>query len=142
MKYFNNIETITYDQLYSVKNIFARIILDYVSKDIVGYINLDQYRDPRLYMISNDLYGTPEYWWILSLLNNKYDIIYDMPLPLEILEAAAVGDGTLDAQTISDRYDELLSESTDKSKRYLKVIKPAYLNSVLVEIIQQLRSAK
>lgn len=139
MRYFNNIETITYDEIYSVKNIFSRVILDSISKDVIGYIDLNNYIDPRIYIISNRLYGTTQYWWILALLNNKYDIIYDMPLPMEILEAASVGSESeeLTPTEIVDRYDALLAQNDDS--RYFKVIKPIYMNSVLIEIVKQIR---
>jgi hypothetical protein len=72
-------------------------------------------------IISEKLYGTPEYHWILMLLNQRYDYINDFPLSnreLEILIANKYGNA---ANTI--RHFEDLNGNVTNGYCYIKVSK-------------------
>lgn len=37
-------------------------------------------------IISNKLYGTPNYWWVICLINNVHDMVNDWPMTYDEIE--------------------------------------------------------
>lgn len=133
MKYFENIPKITYDEIYTVRNIFTKIVVEYLNKDFINYYKIENFS--RLENISFKLYGTVDYWWVLALINDIQDPIFDLPLDDETLRTiVAEYDGT--ATEKLEYYDQLIEEQD--AKRIIKVIKKEYIGRLLVDITRSL----
>ena len=142
MEFFKLIPEITYDNI-KVRNLFHRY---YLTQDIDDkYLSSYTINDgDTLESISYEFYGSTDYWWIIAVINNINDVIYDMPIPhfvlQDIAKEQATVDGTLDLELFSSIFDEL--EQENNLKRTIKIIKQDYLNFVLSDIIKKFNESK
>lgn len=92
--YFNKIPTILYPYTLNGEEVL-KIVKDITfnvrfRKEILENITLyDEYdvregETPEI--VSNLVYGTPEYHWVIMLINQRYDYIRDWPLPYHTFE--------------------------------------------------------
>ena len=138
MKYFDFLPTITYDGEYTVKNLFYKY---YFSEPIPNeYLyNYTLQDDETLESMSYEVYGDPVYWWLLAMINDIRDVIFEMPLNSTILQKIATDmsttGGVLDLIEFSTNYDDL--EIENDAKRNIKILKSEYLNNVLTNIIRE-----
>ena len=146
MRYFSNLPTINYfigDQYVKLKNIFYQLKIEFVNSDQLSIYRIDGVK--RLDTISNELYGTTEYWWLIALTNDIKDIIFDIPVDDEILReiakrttlesyASLLSDGALDFY--NTKLDELILDNNNK--RILKVISKQQIGDVIAEISKRL----
>jgi hypothetical protein len=82
MDYFENLPKITYTEgnvSNVIRNLFFKI---QVTSDINNeyLINYEIQDGQTLEDISFDVYGDPKFWWIIALVNDIQDVIYDLPL--------------------------------------------------------------
>lgn len=138
MRYFELIPTINYngDQ---VENLFYKIILDteipeqYISSYILS--DWESLEDVSLY-----IYDDPIYWWVIAIMNNIHDVIYDLPIPQDSISEMAKDLATIDDVFVPplfiEIYDEL--EKENDSKRNIKVLKGEYLNKFLSNIVRNI----
>lgn len=138
MKFFELLPTINYDNQYSIKNLFWK----YYFPDDIDPIYLTTYRISEgqcLESISYELYEDSSLWWLLAILNDIRDVIFDMPLDEEALQDMAKDlstvDDVLDLSLYSTNYDTLTDENDDK--RVIRVIKPEFIQKILTEIVRQ-----
>lgn len=138
MQFFNFLPKITYDNVYTIRNLFYKY---YFSKSIpneylYNYILSD---DESLETVSFDVYGDPNYWWLLAMINDIRDIIFDLPLNSIILQKIATDQSTIndvfEISLFSDNYDAL--EEENDLKRNIKILKPEYLNDVLTNMVRE-----
>lgn len=138
MRYFNLIPTIDYagDQ---AENLFYKLFLDteipeqYISSYILK--DWESLEDVSLY-----IYNDPIYWWVIAIMNNIHDVIFDLPIPQDSLSEMAKDLATIDSvfnQTLFiEIYDEL--EIENDSKRNIKVLKGEYLNKFLSDVVRSI----
>ena len=156
--YFENFPTFLYDFKINGKTEY-KLVKDIsqnvrVRKEILSSVTLyDEYdiRDGETpEIISEKVYGTPLYHWVIMLCNDKYNYIDDFPLPSYELEKHVtnkygVGNEydihhyinangfTVDASqagaTSVSNYD--YEVSVNESKRRIKLISPSLLNTIL-----------
>lgn len=139
MKYFTFLPIIQYDNdIYTIRNLFFK---PYFFEDIPNkYLYQYTIKDgENLESISFDVFNDSSYWWILAMINDIRDIIFDLPLESSTLQKIAssqsmVG-GELDLILFSENYDVL--ETENDLKRNLKILKPIYLNTILNELINK-----
>jgi len=101
-------------------------------------------------IIANNVYGSPEYHWVIMLCNQKYDYVEDFPVPERLLEQYVsekypdpfgihhyvdsqgfiVSPGTIGAVAITN-YDHEVT--VNESKRRIKLISPQLLGTILNE---------
>jgi len=154
--YFENFPTFLYDfkikgktEYKLVKDISQNVRL---RKEILSNVTLyDEYdiRDGETpEIISEKVYGTPLYHWVIMLCNDKYNYVDDFPLPnyqLEkhITDKYGVGHEydihhyinakgfIVDSSqgTSVSNYD--YEVSVNESKRRIKLISPTLLNTIL-----------
>jgi len=88
--------------------------------------------------ISNELYGTPIYYWTVMLINNKLDRFYDFPLDYGIFEEYIVDKyGSISGAETTKKYFiresfEKYSEDPVKDKEYfleVPLVNFLYLNA-------------
>ena len=114
MQYFQTLPTITYyfenpDEYAKLKNIFYKLDVVFLDRDNLSIYRIDNIK--RIDNISYEIYGTTEYWWLIALINNIDDLIFDLPIEEDIL------------RTIANRrtYDEFGTVSTSEALEYYGV---------------------
>ena len=138
MEYFNFLPKITYDNIYTIRNLFYKYYFSETipSEYLYSYILAD---GESLESISFDVYNDINYWWLLAIINDIRDIIFELPLQTEVLQKIATDqstiEGVLDLELFSENYDEL--ETENDLKRNIKILKPIHLNDVLSNIIKE-----
>jgi hypothetical protein len=154
--YFDNFPTFLYP--FKINNkIEYKLIKDIsqnvrVRKEILANITLyDEYdiregETPEI--ISEKIYGSPLYHWVVMLCNDKYNYVDDFPLPIPELEAhitAKYGVGNeYDTHHYVDNKGFIVDSSQgtsvsnydyemalNETKRRIKLISPSLLNTIL-----------
>ena len=129
---------VIFDNKYKMNNIFFKYNLNTVIEE--RYLMVYQIQDGQmLENISYEIYGDTEYFWILMIINNLNDPIFDIALPDDAIQRTAIersrnNDGSINHALYSTNYDQLSQEND--AKRNIKVIKPEYLNEFLTKIIK------
>lgn len=87
MSYFKQFNYVLYpdfvnnNQYLILKNITSRVIRKLnVLDDKSVYYNYTIKEQESIEDVSYNLYGSPNYYWILMLINNRFDKFYDFPL--------------------------------------------------------------
>lgn len=129
MDYFKQLPSINYGntyianitQLYMLtENIDDRFLADY---EINGIKSLEE--------ISLEVYNTTEHWWIIALINNITDVIFDIPIDDQIIRDIAADISTTEIEKI-DNIELLLNENDDKA--VIKILDPSKINEFLTKI--------
>lgn len=140
MEYFELIPRIKYDpEEFDIRNLFYKF--DFLTSIPDEYLyNYTIVDGEDLEKISFDTYNDSTIWWLLALINDITDVIFDLPLTSETLQLIAkdqsTTNGVLDLELFSTNYD-LLEEEND-TKRIIKILKPQYLKEVIVNIIREI----
>ncbi|WP_298751823.1 hypothetical protein [uncultured Arcobacter sp.] len=106
MKYFDiigeiTINGVTYDDLFEAYKVLN------ISDDLIEYYVMND--GDSLESVVYAKYGKAEYWWLLAILNNINDLVYDIPLDSETL-----------IRSINNETQSLFSDSLEKNtKNYL-----------------------
>lgn len=137
MQFFNFLPDISYG-IYSSKNLFYKYYFsEKIPKEyLYSYILKD---NESLETVSFDVYEDSVFWWLLALINDIRDIIFELPLSSIILQKIATEqsmvEGELDLELFSTNYDIL--EIENDLKRNIKILKPEYLNQILTSIVKE-----
>jgi len=134
-------------------NTIAYQAVDYTSKKVNNIRNMpelndtnyieyaEMYNNQTIEQISYILYGTPNYWDLLLIINDK-NPLFDMSYDFNILQQVAINSvnkyllnysGKYKSNTV-ERLTSLLTyeqEAKNEQNRQIKVIKPNMLNSFL-----------
>ena len=148
MRYFENLPIVNYDSddtevMAKLRNIFYRLEIYNLEDEYTRIYRIDG--DKRLDTISQELYGTPHYWWIIAIINNIQDIIFDLPLEEDLLHQVATDrtlaiyanlavEGALTYR--STQVDELIAENDEK--RFIKIVRAEYMGRVIAQILKSL----
>jgi hypothetical protein len=144
MQYFENLEILNYSipnyPDAKLRNIFNTLKLD-IDEDFIQTYRIDGVK--RLDQISYELYETTNYWWIIALMNDINDIIFDIPVSDEALMEAAKKKTLEEYETIEDGMDYYLElyeqyQEDNESKRVIEVVIPSYISKVITEIVRSL----
>lgn len=138
MKYFRLLETIDHGE-FQVRDIFKKYILD-DPIDLKHLFTKTMRDHETLESVALDEYGDPELYWVLVIINDIRDMVFDMPLPdsaiQEIARAMATDEnGQLDLFEFSLAYDQLQDEQNEKRK--IKVLKSAFINQFLSDALRK-----
>lgn len=88
MLYFKNLPTTTYDG-NNVVNIFKRIsISSTISEDLLKYYRMSEHE--TLFTVCSKFYDDPSIWWIIALVNDVNDVLFDFPVKEEIINKMAL----------------------------------------------------
>ena len=140
MKYFTLLPKITYDNdLYSIRNLSYKY---YFSENIDDkYLTTYKISDNEsLESICFKLYNDTSIWWLIAILNDIRDVIFDMPLNEDSLQNLcrniSVDElGDLDVDLYATNYDLITTENDEK--RTIRVVKSEFIQKILTEIIRQ-----
>ena len=130
---------------YTSRNFRPIAQMQEVSDNIwIDYITLVD--DQKVEQISQDLYGSPDYWDILMLINNR-DPLFDMVYKFDVLSLIATNtiekyasdySGVYKQETFDDLAAEKLQQLQDESDvlRTFKIIRPSKIS----EFVKLLRT--
>ncbi|GAH03022.1 unnamed protein product [marine sediment metagenome] len=136
MKYFELLPIIPHGD-FQVRNIFNKYILDEPIEDKFLFTKIMQEQD-TLESIAFGEYGDSELYWTLVIINDIRDMIYDLPVPDNVLQTIAKQmtidqEGFLDLGVYGTNYDALQAENDDKRK--IKVLKADFINEFLSDAL-------
>jgi hypothetical protein len=142
MDLFELIPIIEYGGTHEVRNIFYK----YYLKTEIDEKFLFSYRvsqNESLESIAYDQYTDTSLWWILAIINDIRDPLFELPVSESVIQAGARDqatiDGVLDVELYAEIYDQLDEENDNK--RVIKVVKPEFMSAVLAEIIKDAEEA-
>ena len=84
-------------------------------------------------------YSDAELYWVLVIINDIRDMIWDLPVPDEVLQTIAKqmtidSEGSLDLIVYGENYDALQTENDEKRK--IKVLKSDFINEFLSDVLK------
>jgi hypothetical protein len=137
MRYFNLFPKMTHGD-FQVRNIFNKYILTTPLEDKYLYIKILQEHD-TLESVAFEEYGDSTLFWVLVIINDIRDMIFDLPLSDNVLQIIAKemtldSEGSLDLIVFGVNYDALQAENDEKRK--LKVLKSDFVNEFLSDILK------
>ncbi len=137
MKYFRLLPIMDHGD-FQVRNIFNKYILDEPIEEKYLFNRIWQEHDSLESMAFNE-YGDPELYWVLVIINNIRDMIWDLPVPDDVLQTIAKQmtidtEGFLDLGVYGTNYDDLQSENDDKRK--IKILKSDFVNEFLSDVLK------
>jgi hypothetical protein len=145
MNYFETLPKVNYlfdDQYVKMRNIFYYLKIEFITKEFLKIYRIQETK--RIDEISYDIYGMVDYWWLICLINDIKDIIFDLPISDEIVYSIAnkytlAKFGDLTTQEAVDYYvvklDELIE--INESKRVIYIVDPNQISRVLSEITKR-----
>ena len=144
MKYFTLLPKIEYGNGIKARNLNWKY---YFETEIdPSYLTTYRISDgENLESICNDLYKDTTLWWLISILNDIRDVIFDLPITEEALQrfASDLASETYDDVTEEEdwlteyatQYDLLVVQND--TKRTVRIIKPAFIQPILRQIVRQ-----
>jgi hypothetical protein len=123
---------------YTVRNIFNKYILTTPLEDKYLYSKTLTEND-TLETVAQEEYGDPSLYWVLVIINDIRDMIFDLPVPDDVLQTIAkamtiASEGSLDLIVFGTNYDALQAEND--TKRKIKVLKSDYVSGFLSDILK------
>lgn len=143
MKYFELLPKLDYNNT-EVRNIFKHYIL--ASEVDRGYLQkyvVTEYE--TLEKISYKLYDTTDYWWILAIVNDFKDIIFDIPLSSEMMKQIATEESKkYPVEQQMAKYVEIYEqlEAENDAKREIDVVNPRFMSQILTQVMEGIKSEK
>lgn len=144
MKYFTLLPKVEYADGIKARNLNWK----YYFETEIDPAYLTTYRisdGENLESICYDLYKDTTLWWLIAILNGIRDVIFGLPISEEALQrfASDLASETYDEETeetewlseYTTQYD-LLVDANDE-KRVIRIIKPAFIQPILRQIIRQ-----
>ena len=137
MKYFELLPTMAHGD-YEVRNIFNKFILTTPLED--KYLYTKTLGDHEsLESVAFDEYADTSLYWVLVIINDIRDMIFDLPLPDDVLQTIArqmtIDEmGSLDLVVYGENYDALQAENDERRK--IKVLKSDYVNEFLADVLK------
>jgi hypothetical protein len=142
MDLFELIPIIEYGGTTEVRNIFYKYYLaTQIDEKFLFSYRISQRES--LESIAYDQYNDTSLWWILAIINDIRDPLFELPVSESVIQAAARDQATiddvLDVELYAEVYDDLDEENNQK--RVIKIVKPEFMSAVLAEIIRDAEEA-
>ncbi len=137
MKYFELLPII-YHGDFQVRDIYNKYHLEDTIDEEYLYTHI-MLEHETLESIAFDEYGDSELYWVLVIINDIRDMIFDLPLPDDVLQTIARQmtedtEGYLDLEVFAANYDDLQTENDEK--RPIKVLKSDWVNEFLANALK------
>lgn len=137
MKYFELLPKMLNGD-FQIRNIFNKYILTFPLEDRYLYTKTMLDND-TLESVAFDEYSDSELYWVLVIINDIRDMIWDLPVPDEVLQTIAKemtinSEGFLDLVVYGENYDALQTENDEKRK--IKVLKSDFVNEFLSDVLK------
>lgn len=146
MNYFSVLPTIDYNfngDFVKMKNIFYSLNLEYVDDLVFKLYRINGIK--RIDTIAYELYGTTDYWWLIALINNIKDIIFDLPIEEDIIRQITTNKtkdkyGSITTSDAINYYNLTLSDLIEENdgKRLIRVIDKVYISRIITDILKRL----
>jgi hypothetical protein len=123
---------------FTVRNIFNKYVLTAALEDRYLYTKTLMEHE-TLESVAFDEYADTELYWVLVIINDIRDMIFDLPLPDAVLQIIAremtiASEGSLDLTIFGVNYDLLQAENDVKRK--IKVLKSEFVNEFLSDVLK------
>jgi len=127
--------------IVTISDIFSNIgfVPNYLQSNYTQFTPYTILDSQRIDIISNILYGSPDYWWVIAMINQNTDIIHQFTTTDNIIRKIASKYSLLENIYPLSTYYTLL-ENQNESSRNILVLQSAYLTefiSQFITIIQQ-----
>jgi hypothetical protein len=137
MKYFDLFPKMMHGD-FQARNIFNKYILTTPLENKYLYTHTLLEHD-TLESVAFEEYADSSLFWVLVIINDIRDMIFDLPLPDDVLQTIARqmtidSAGFLDLTIFGDYYTALQVENDEKRK--LKVLKSDFVNEFLSDILK------
>jgi hypothetical protein len=137
MDYFNLFPKMMHGD-FQVRNIFNKYILTTPLEEKYLYIRILSEHD-SLETVAFEEYADSSLFWVLVIINDIRDMVFDLPLPDDVLQTIAkamtiASEGFLDLTVFGVNYDALQAENDEKRK--IKVLKADFINEFLSNILK------
>jgi hypothetical protein len=121
MSYFNQFNSVLYPDFTKatgemiLKNITSRVVRrENLVDDKSVFYTYTMREEESIEDVSNKLYGSPEFYWTIMIINNRFDRFYDFPLPVNVVN-----------EYITEKYGSLLT-AIQTMKYYIRPDKLLY----------------
>lgn len=140
MKYFEQFETLNIND-NNFRDLFFRVVSTSISEEQITIYTLSDYETIK--DLSYGFYGSVDYWWVIAILNNVYDLNFDWVLTNEEIntiakEKATDESGEVNTTDFLNYFDELVSQNDEK--REVKLLQKTYINDFITDFIAQLQT--
>lgn len=166
MSYFDKLPEIFYnfpiggsERMVIVRDITANVrIYKTVLDNITLYDEYDIVDGETPELVSNKLYGSPQYHWAIMIANQRYDYLNDWPLPYDRLVQYCIdkyGEGNIydihhyedeNGYVVNDDYpsatpiDNITYESAiNESKRRIKIVSLTIIQQMTDEFVKLMK---
>ena len=119
----------------TIKNLFDKIeIVNTYKKNITFFSSYTILDNEDIFILSNKFYGNTESWWLICLFNNIQNVFNDWPL--SEIQLQKISQHLFDTENKYNlkTYYELLS-NRNELKRKILVLRPEYINDVVVSFV-------
>lgn len=135
---FNNSQPVS----ATVKNLFDKfdIVFDFTKNiNLILRYDLKDYELPEV--VSNNVYGTPDFWWVILLFNNIKNPFLDWPLAQDQIVQVATNLFENEKKYDYQTYINFLTEINDEKKKLI-LPKPDTLKDIVWQYRQAILSTK
>lgn len=136
----------TYGETRDVSGLHRDFFKKYIIENPETLVTITLPENIRIEQISDKIYGTPDYYWVIHLCNNYENIFFDYPLTnvelqeyaksmcINILKKNEIFESdnnyTSEYNDIYGKVSLILQEKNDK-KRTIKIIKTDVIQNIL-----------
>ena len=119
----------------NLKNIFEQVKIadEFIRNNLVGYEPYEISDGERIEVVSNKVYETIEFWWIIALFNDIQNLFVEWPMSNDQLTILAkklvVEEGIYPYET----YFKILFEKNE-AKRKINLLKQGYIGNFIWDI--------
>lgn len=136
MKYFTLLPKIEY-----ANAIITNLFYTYQLVSDIDPIYLFDYRvksGETLESIAYAQYDNARLWWVLALINDIHDVVFDFVIDDALLREDAENQATTDGVLDHDKFLEIYETLSDQNeaKRDIKILSLEYLNTFLTDIVE------
>lgn len=148
MQYFELLPTIDINN-QKFRNLFKRVIVQSFEENQLINTFFNEY--DTLTSLSRQLYGSTDYWWVIAILNDLHDIVYDLPLTSSQIDKIAQDNSTdysfencikisgtfnlMDAENVDGTLIKTISFKNDSEKEFYVQVTP-FINENIEEMLE------
>lgn len=120
----------------TIKNLFDRIDVVSTYKNSISFFDYHIITDDEdLFILANNYYSNTDLWWLICIFNNIHNVFTDWPMSETQLQDVANKLYTNENKFNYKTYYDLIS-NRNEDKRKIILLRPAYINDVIVSFIK------
>jgi hypothetical protein len=128
---FSNLQPV----VMTLKNIFEQVKIadEFIRNNLVGFDQYEISDGERIEVVSNKVYGTKEFWWIIALFNDMTNLFTEWPMTNDQITTLATK--LVDEEGIYpyETYFKILFEKNE-TKRKINLLKQGFVGNFVWDI--------